>query len=218
MKNTLFSVLRERGPEFTGKVKAANFAANHPHLLASALGAGFAAGLTAKNRGTKEKDGLIRSAYKGALLAGGASLAAATLAKKASAGGDAVAWALKKGKDFATQNKPELIGGLAGAGLAALIGAATGVRPEKGKPSVMEGMGAKMQAKVQAKREELKAQGKKPGFSHKLTDVQAKAFQGLAKAVAEHPGAGALFFGASGASLGSGIGRDVAEHVARWRK
>jgi hypothetical protein len=211
----LFQVLRERGPEMTGKMKAASFVARHPHLIASALGAGLAAGLALSTPKPKRKKSLINVAYNGALVAGGASLAGEALRKSASAQ-DYVNMAVNFAKGQAQQHKAELIGAAIGAGVAAATGVISG-RRFGGKPSFMERRSKEMKADLAADAARMRVLGKKPGFSHKLKSVYTKSYSGLSKAVAEHPNAGAALYGITGATLGAGIGPEVAGLLHKWR-
>jgi hypothetical protein len=212
---SLFQVLRERGPEMTGKMKVANFVSRHPHLIASALGAGLAAGLALNETRPKRKRSLVNVAYKGAIVAGGASLAGEALRKSASAQ-EYVNAALSLAKGKAQQHKAELIGAAIGAGVAAATGVIAG-RRFGGKPSYMERQSERMKADLVADEARMQALGQKPGFPHKLKGVYTKSYEGLSKAVAEHPNAGSALYGITGATLGAGIGPEVAGLLHKWR-
>lgn len=213
---SFFEVLRERGPILSGKMKAAGFVAQHPHLIASALGAGLAAGLALTARKSRKKDKLLNVAYKGAIVAGGASLAGEALRKHAAAS-DYVNMAKEFAKNQARAHKAELIGAAIGAGVMAASGAITGKR-FGGKPSYMERRGQEMQADLKADETRMRELGKQPGFAHKMKGVYTNAYQGLAKAVADHPRAGAALYGITGATLGAGLGGEVGAMANKWRK
>jgi len=198
----LFEILRsERAPTLTGKVKAANFASSHPHLLAAALGAGIAVGLAHSSKKHRRRQSLIDVGYRGALVAGGTSLAGEALRKHA--GMD-----VGQLKTLAGEFKPEIIGGLAGAAAAGLGGYLAGRRGKKGT-SYMERRADDLDDELKTERRVLSSKGKDPGFSYKVRNVYAKAYKGLAKAVGDHPGAGSVLFAGTGAPLGAELGRMV---------
>lgn len=212
---SLFQILRERGPEVAGQMKVANFVSRHPHLVASALGAGLAAGLALHETKPRRQRRLVNVAYKGALVAGGASLAGEALRKSAAAR-EYVNMATDFAKKWARQNQAELIGAAIGAGVMAASGAIAGRRFD-GKPSYMERRSKEMSADHAAAETKMQLLGKKPGFAHKLKGVYSKGYEGLAKAVAEHPNAGAALFGITGATMGAGLGPEVAGRIHKWR-
>lgn len=134
-------------------------------------------------------------------------------AKTAGVASDFVHKAFNAGKQMAQANRPEILGALVGGALATGLGAAT-VKRWKGKPSLQELDAAQMQAAQKAEGEKLQKKGKKPGFSHKVQDAVAGAYAGVSKAMAEHPVAGSLTYGATGARLGI----DLARQIREWTK
>jgi hypothetical protein len=134
-------------------------------------------------------------------------------AKTAGVASDFVRKAFEAGKQMAQANRPEIIGALVGGALATGLGAAT-VKRWGGKPSLQELDAAQMRAAQKAEGQKLREKGKKPGFSHKVQDAVAGAYAGVSKAMAEHPVAGSLTYGATGARLGI----DLARLAREWSK
>lgn len=207
----LYTALSQDRADFF--LKVASFARDNPHLTAAALGAGIATGLKILHPKKYEEEGKYRrSAFKGALIGGGASIAREALAKSAGVKDYARA-AIEAGKRLAQTHKHEIIGGLAGGAIGTGVGALSVKRWKKGKePSAMESDAASLQLANRRARGELKAKGKKPGYRLKIDEAISRAYGDVAKAMAEHPVAGSLTWGSVGASLGAelaGMGRNL---------
>jgi len=179
----------------------------HPHVSAAALGAALGAGLTLAREKTRHKKAVRDSAFKGALVGGGSSLAMEALTKRA-----APDWARAKdlGRRMYQANKPEIIGGAIAGALGAAAGYGMSKRWKKGQPSLGELEASDYLAGQDRSREKLRGKGKDPGFTHKIQDVLARGYEDFAKVLAEHPVHGALLYGAALAPLGSNVARSWA--------
>lgn len=121
--------------------------------------------------------------------------------------------AFAAGRQMARAKRPEIIGATAGALIATGLGALSVKRWKGGKqPSFMEQDAADMRRAQAKDAARFKAKGLPPTYSHKVQNAVAGAYQGVAKAMAEHPVAGSLTIGASGASLGA----DIATMMRSW--
>lgn len=137
---------------------------------------------------------------------------------KSAAFRDAVRQAMSWGVQQARENKPELIGAAAGAVLGGGATLVTGKRWKKGKPSIMERESAEKLRQIAADEENMRREGKKPGFFHKMHSMEAKASNRFAKIVAQHPYIGSGAIAASSATKGAVLGRAVKSTVDAVRE
>jgi hypothetical protein len=123
---------------------------------------------------------------------------------------DVLRRAVQWGKTQAVAHKPEIVGGLIGAGAGAGVGALVTRRP-KGKPSLLERHAARELAGVQEEDRKHKKSGKSPGLAHGMAQVGARTWADMTKLMADHPVAASLLVANTGRKIGSTTGRYVKE-------
>jgi len=115
--------------------------------------------------------------------------------------------AKKQVLDRLKAHAPELIGGGVGTVAGGLYGYLASRRKDPKKPSAMEEDAAKMLRAYERAEQEMKEEGKKPGFPHKMRGVYARAFADASKVMKEHPVATGAMYGGAAGSAGAGLGR-----------
>lgn len=117
-------------------------------------------------------------------------------------------------KEYILTHKPELLGGALGAATAGTIGYRAMRRKNPNQPSEMEEEASDMRRSHREALRELRRDKKEPGLPRKLIGVGSKAYGDLAKVMKDHPVAGAAVAASSGVSVGSKLGRFIADRVS----